>query len=162
MPLRPWQKAQKLLQSRIDRHPLQGPHRTRTRYGRASGRSVAGLRTPRPKGLSYSRHSVRKKSRSDNGLRVARGLFRLWLVFSVLWVAGIGAAGLIFDEPVGAYVRLESMSIPASRRRKLMNVLSGCDGGAPWLALIPPIVVLVIGWVLTWAFRGFLQEEEEL
>ena len=42
-------------------------------------------------------------------LRVARGLFRLWLVLSVLWVAGIGATGLIFDEAVSGYVRLESM-----------------------------------------------------
>ena len=25
------------------------------------------------------------------GVRVARGLFRLWLVFSVLWIAGVGA-----------------------------------------------------------------------
>ena len=41
-------------------------------------------------------------------LRVARGLFRLWLVFSVLWVAGASAASLIFDEPIMAYVRLES------------------------------------------------------
>ena len=33
-------------------------------------------------------------------LRVARGLFRLWLVSSVLWVAGVGATALIFDETV--------------------------------------------------------------
>jgi len=33
---------------------------------------------------------------------------------------------------------------------------------APWLALIPPIVVLAIGWALTWAFRGFWQGEDDI
>ena len=68
-------------------------------------------------------------------VRVARGLFRLWLVLSVQWVAGIGATSLIFDEAVSAYVRLDLCSIPASRQRKLMNVLSGGDGAEYWRAV---------------------------
>ena len=95
-------------------------------------------------------------------VRVGRGLFRLWLVLSVLWVAGIGAAGLIFDEPVSAYVRLESMFDTCIKAKKADECAEWLRRGAPWLALIPPIVVLVIGWALTWAFRGFRQEEEEL
>ena len=95
-------------------------------------------------------------------VRVARGLFRLWLVLSVLWVAGIGATSLIFDETVSAYVRLESMFDTCIKVKKADECAEWLRWGAPWLALVPPIVVLVIGWALIWAFRGFRQEEEEL
>lgn len=57
------------------------------------------------------------------------------LVFSVLWVAGVSAASF-FDEPVMAYVRLSCNE---------SNKADECVF-APWLILIPPIVVVAIGW----------------
>ena len=95
-------------------------------------------------------------------LRVARGLFRLWLVFSVLWVAGASAASLIFDEPVTAYVRLESTFHTCTESNNTDECVKLLRRLAPWLILIPPIVVLAIGWALTWACRGFWQGEDEI
>jgi hypothetical protein len=95
-------------------------------------------------------------------LRVARGLFRLWLVLSVLWVAAVGATSLMFGEPVSAYVRLESMLDTCINEKKGDGCAEWLRRGAPWLALIPPIVVLAIGWALIWAFRGFWQREDEV
>jgi len=63
-------------------------------------------------------------------LRVARGLFRLWLVLSVLWIGGV--AILAWESFPG---------IPS------IWVISGG-------ALVPPAFVLALGSALVWAFRG--------
>ena len=95
-------------------------------------------------------------------VRVARGLFRLWVVLSVLWVAGVGATSLIFDQPVIDYVRLESTFDNCINAEKADECAALLRRVAPWLALIPPIVVLAIGGALTWAFRGFWQGEDDI
>ena len=69
-------------------------------------------------------------------MRVARGLLRLWLVLSVLWVA------------VVAYV---TWSIAWRSADPAAFVLAE----ALPLALVPPVFVLALGAALVWAFRGF-------
>jgi hypothetical protein len=62
-----------------------------------------------------------------------RGLFRLWLVGTILW------AGLIFF---------------------LMSYDSRPEAGAiaAEVAFVPPGIIFVIGVMLMWAFRGFSRD----
>jgi len=75
---------------------------------------------------------MHKASVSGTALRVARGLFRLWLVLSVLWIGAVGLATWRIADPA-AFVLTEVLP----------------------LALAPPVFVLVLGAALMWAFRGF-------
>jgi hypothetical protein len=105
------------------------------------------------------------------GLRVARGLFRLWLVLSVLWIGGVGVVTwhtFPFD-PVRATLP-SYCDLPANERsenfdcswlarvtRDLIldkeNVAAFRSAILP--ALVPPIFVLALGSALMWALRGF-------
>ena len=132
--------------------------------------------------------------------RIARGLFRLWIVFSVLWIAGVVVVTW-WTFPMGAWVIPSAKYRPTECAGKsdsecydmLKRYGSNFDpdayiaSGAPeappgqtapfdtsepyrvlWdedrraalefasaLALIPPILVLVFGLALGWAFTGF-------
>jgi len=99
-------------------------------------------------------------------LRVARGLFRLWLVLSVLWIAGVGIVTwqwlpvdkiiwpgdpppAVFDP--GYYLADHSKPYVVSRdieRREAIHF-------AVVLALLPPALLLALGSALLWVFRGF-------
>jgi hypothetical protein len=70
------------------------------------------------------------------GRNVARGLFRLWLVVSVLYV--ILMVGDIWNvsQRIG---RIEW-------------------GHAAAVLLLPPIVVLAVGAAFVWAFQGFSRD----
>lgn len=63
-------------------------------------------------------------------MRWKRGLFRLWIIFSALWVAPMW--WLMADEDIALPLR-------------------------DWILLVlaPPLVVLVIGLSLAWALSGF-------
>jgi hypothetical protein len=95
-------------------------------------------------------------------LRVARGLFRLWLVLSVLWIGGVGV--VTWREYPDDWVRVCGEGEPPGTR--------GClppgfviDPRPFWadpaihrgivLAVVPPAFVLALGSALMWAFRGF-------
>jgi hypothetical protein len=78
---------------------------------------------------------------------------RLWLVLSVLWVAGVG---------VVTWWTFPSDGLPVSWSEILSPELP------PWavpereavrfatlLAVLPPALVLAFGSALIWAFRGF-------
>ena len=70
-------------------------------------------------------------------LRVARGLFRLWLVLSVLWIGGVG---------VMTWLDVTSRS----------RGLAWADTWfASVVAVVPPVLLLALGSALVWAFRGF-------
>jgi hypothetical protein len=79
-------------------------------------------------------------------LRVARGLFRLWLVLSVLWVGVVtwwtfpSALSMLLDPEVPPW------AVEPARDAVWFATL---------LALIPPAFVLALGAALLWAFRGF-------
>jgi hypothetical protein len=93
--------------------------------------------------------------------RVARGLFRLWLVLSVLWIGGVGVmtwrtfpidtwraappppAGYVLDPRPTSY-------IAALDKERCAAIQS-----AILMALAPPALVLALGSALIWAFRGF-------
>ena len=70
-------------------------------------------------------------------LRVARGLFRLWLVFLVLWIGAVGVV-LWWAWDWGD----EGPELDYWLR-------------AGVLAFAPPVLVLALGSALVWAFRGF-------
>jgi hypothetical protein len=101
-------------------------------------------------------------------LRVARGLFRLWLILSVLWIAGVGiVTWWTFPES-----ELPSIcDLPANQRPKEFNCSwvqwvkedlvymdktqrAAAESGM-LLALVPPAFVLALGSASIWAFRGF-------
>jgi hypothetical protein len=99
-------------------------------------------------------------------LRVARGLFRLWLVLSVLWIGGVGyvtwqtVPSASFDNHA-AVMRHELPSIEEANRaieadNRLHKVLLYEHlWHASVFAIAPPLFVLALGSALIWAFRGF-------
>jgi hypothetical protein len=110
-------------------------------------------------------------------LRVARGLFRLWLVLSVLWIGGVAVVtwrSLPEDEFI-----LPSERGPAAPSTGMFDDLipkretvRAFDPSKPYtkvrekerweavrlasvVALLPPAFLLALGSALVWAFRGF-------
>jgi hypothetical protein len=107
-------------------------------------------------------------------LRVARGLFRLWLVLSVLWIGGVGVVTWwTFPNKSNPDEFFAKRNPPSSLPRKFDpdEFLSKGDPEyfaqvvaeeqratiqfASVLALVPPIFLLALGSALVWAFRGF-------
>ena len=73
-------------------------------------------------------------------LRVARGLFRLWLVLSVLWIGGVGVWTWLTAKNQAYWGGLSSIE------KVWVAVV---------LALVPPAFVLALGLALVWASKGF-------
>jgi hypothetical protein len=104
-------------------------------------------------------------------LRVARGLFRLWLVLSVLWVVGVGVVTWHTFPWLPEWATLPSIcDLPASERSeewdcswlarvKAQLVMDKEQRAALLsailLALVPPAFALALGSALMWALRGF-------
>jgi hypothetical protein len=92
-------------------------------------------------------------------LRVARGLFRLWLVLSVLWIGGVGVVtwpafdpaklAATKDAPYTGYFDPDAFleGRPQPRRWSAAE--------AALLSFAPPVLALTLGSALVWAFRGF-------
>ena len=117
-------------------------------------------------------------------LRVARGLFRVWLVLSALWIAGMaymvwGAFDSIdwvetqatskWDtrcpaNPSNRFEEIDCLDRPSPE--KLLAAKAAASKTATeerralfWranlLAFLPPAFLLALGSALVWAFRGF-------
>ena len=112
-------------------------------------------------------------------LRVARGLFRMWLVLSVLWIGGVGVvtwrkfpvddwidpatgkppkrnlppAGYVIDPPSSP--RANEFNPDEYLAFKLAEERRSAIWHASLLAFLPPAFVLALGSALVWAFRGF-------
>jgi hypothetical protein len=67
---------------------------------------------------------------------VARGLFRLWLVLTIIWAAFVIFAGGYYRRPEAFTIALEAIFIPSG-------------------------IVLVIGLMLGWALKGFLPPQSK-
>jgi hypothetical protein len=101
-------------------------------------------------------------------LRVVRGLFRLWLVLSVLWIGGVGVVTWrtlpenelpsMCDLPANERpedfdcswlqrVKDEVVFMDKKQRAAIQNGIL--------LAFVPLAFVLALGSALAWAFRGF-------
>jgi hypothetical protein len=106
--------------------------------------------------------------------RIARGLFRLWLVLSVLWIGGVGVVTWWTNEGWD----WDAFSLAKSQEKNppppgfVIDPKPDATGAelevAPWivrrdaavrfgviLALVPPVFLLALGSALVWAFRGF-------
>jgi hypothetical protein len=121
--------------------------------------------------------AVDRLTQGDMALRLARGLFRLWLVLSVLW---IGAVGVVTWQTLPEPELPSICDLPANERsadfdcswfagvKRYWSMI--LDPKAPsWavgpereairfatlLALLPPIFVFALGWALGWALRGW-------
>ena len=103
-------------------------------------------------------------------MRVARGLFRLWLVLSVLWIGGAGY--VTWKDFPASYRVAESKSKTAGFDPDAYLRSLGVNPDALWSfdqegraalwsfaqwAFIPPAFMLALGAALVWAFRGFRQ-----
>jgi hypothetical protein len=133
-------------------------------------------------------------------LRIARGLFRLWIVGAVLWVGGVAATTtwshlvyyqpvIVGEQPSGRLQATSDACASVKNAKECSDILTAAgknpfdafdlkwDGtgwafpdnavmepaGVAWeevwrrvaLALVPPVSMLVTGWALIWAFRGF-------
>jgi hypothetical protein len=96
-------------------------------------------------------------------IRIARGLFRLWIVLSVLWIVGVAVIARmnlpqewprtlvsvtpkpVFDPSKPYEVVPDSSDF--ERREAIKNTVG--------IALIPPTLLLIFGSALGWAIRGF-------
>jgi hypothetical protein len=106
-------------------------------------------------------------------LRIARGLFRLWLVLSVLWIGGVGIAKwrafsvdwIAVTQP-GMFQYLipkQNETKPALDPDQYLRDVKEREHRAyieaSWstsvLALVPPAFLLALGSALAWTFRGF-------
>ncbi len=99
-------------------------------------------------------------------LRVARGLFRLWLVVSVLWIGGVGyvtwqslPSPSFENHETVMRQRLPSMeeanrAIEADNRAN-KAILYEHFRHASVLAIAPSAFVIALGLALGWAFKGF-------
>jgi hypothetical protein len=101
-------------------------------------------------------------------VRVARGLFRLWLVLSVLW---IGAVGVVTWRTFPVYEFILPSEAPDYKPPKpdkfdvndfdkwLQARVAAQRREALWTAalesLAPPVFILALGSALIWAFRDF-------
>jgi hypothetical protein len=108
-------------------------------------------------------------------LRIKRGLFRLWIALSVLWICGVAvttdwgrlsnsgecakaktqeecsaALAAAGKNPFGAYVPDKAVMAPAGIAWDEVAVRAG-------FALIPPVLVLALGAASVWVVRGFRQ-----
>jgi hypothetical protein len=99
-------------------------------------------------------------------LRVARGLFRMWLVLSVLWIGGVGfvtwqTVPSPRFENHATVMRQELPSIEEANRaieadnRANKALLYKHLWHASVFAIAPPAFLLALGSALVWAFRGF-------
>jgi hypothetical protein len=101
-------------------------------------------------------------------LRVARGLFRLWLVLSVLWIGGVGVVtwrtfpftpewAIECERPATEPSEDVGCSWLEWARAQLVmdKEQRAALQSAILLALVPPAFMLALGSALVWAFRGF-------
>ena len=80
-----------------------------------------------------------------------RGLFRLWLIAAVIWMACVGALTwktlLPSTEAEGTFL------LPSLREERAI------ENAHRWIAIAvmagPPIATYLIGYSLLWAFQGF-------
>jgi hypothetical protein len=92
-------------------------------------------------------------------LRVARGLFRLWLVLSVLWIGGVGIVTWPAFDPAKLAATKE---FPYTGDFDPKAFLEGRPQPERWsaaeaalLSFAPPLLTLALGSASIWAFRGF-------
>lgn len=78
-----------------------------------------------------------------------RGLLRLWIIFSVVWVSG--SLWLIYPQNCfvadGPWNDYKTVSPKVACNQEIKNL------GA--IAFIPPLGLLIIGTSFVWAFAGF-------
>jgi hypothetical protein len=104
-----------------------------------------------------------ERVRAPMALRVARGLFRVWLVLSVLWIAGVGVMEwrtFVYEyRDVDVCEELEAPAPGSCLPRSYADWVNPNSRArfrfALALAFVPPAFVLVLGSALVWAFRGF-------
>jgi hypothetical protein len=108
---------------------------------------------------------ARLHERGSIALRVARGLLRLWLVLSVLWIGGVGVVTWQTFPPEiperASFPYLCELNKDCSWLDRVKNQLDmdkeqrAAIQSAVVLALAPPAFLLTLGSALVWAFRGF-------
>ena len=125
---------------------------------------------------------VRGGLRSFMAVRIARGLFRLWIIVSVLWVGGVAAAtwwtfppAELTDEEVGLNTRPTECNNKSNDECEAILTRLGKNPFDAFLpvppppavtrrsaisfaaatALVPPLLLLPLGAALGWAFSGF-------
>jgi hypothetical protein len=92
-------------------------------------------------------------------LRVARGLFRLWLVLSVLWIGGVGVVTWPAFDPAKLAATKDSPYTgdfdPDAFLQGRPQPIRWSAGEAALLSFAPPVLILTFGSALIWAIRGF-------
>lgn len=98
----------------------------------------------------------------------ARGLFRLWIVLSVVWIGGAGiASAMMWNEAQFARSQWEKHQKECGTEQNpkpgpwcdFRPVVSRPDPNANWfyvgLPVVPPILLFALGWTTLWVVRGF-------
>jgi hypothetical protein len=92
-------------------------------------------------------------------IRFGRGLFRLWLVLSVLWIGGVSVLTWPAFDPAKLAATKEHPYTgdfdPDAYLEGRPQPMRWSAADAALLTLTPPVFVLALGSALVWAFRGF-------
>jgi hypothetical protein len=98
---------------------------------------------------------------AGGSMRLRRGLFRLWLVLSIIWIAG--GAWLLWDDLTGK-LQLEELAAQATLSPPLPEgfildtILENVYERRRYaleLVLVPPLGLLALGCAGFWVARGF-------
>ena len=100
--------------------------------------------------------------RGHMALRVARGLFRIWVVASIIWFVGwlwyVWATCTLKHvpgNPENEYTKLCYTSLFSDWMSQVPYFTFWDYASIAATAIGVPIVVLALGSALVWAFRGF-------
>jgi hypothetical protein len=103
-------------------------------------------------------------------MKWARGLFRLWLVLSVLWIGFVATMTwqtlptdpnpplrFVIDKPGDELSWWEKYRSAAADLPDAPRIIDGREQirSAVFEAFIPPLSMLALGAALIWAMRGF-------
>ena len=97
----------------------------------------------------------------NTNIRWSRGFFRIWVLLSVLWVAGI--AGLLTISPLYPTPRNRA-ECEAAAAKDLRVDVAACARTAyehemeeAAIVGLPPLLLLIFGAAVGWSVRGFRQ-----
>ena len=98
-------------------------------------------------------------------MTIKRGLFRLWLALSAIWIVVIvnllvliPSSPRIIDTqqaPAGIDGALHILASPNTAEQAALVTTQAFDPSIVWLCILPPLALLLLGRIFIWVFAGF-------
>ena len=98
-------------------------------------------------------------------MTIKRGLFRLWLALSSIWIVVIvnmlvlipGQPRIIDTQQASAGIdgALHILTSPVTAEQTALVAPQAFDPSIIWLCILPPLALLLLGRVFIWVCAGF-------